>query len=71
MYFCVIIIIVEQKEIKHLDTHGSAGMTRWVHKHRRMATWIIKLLVASIASFLYYLRKQEREIEKEEKGHSK
>ena len=56
---------------KHEDTHGSAGVTHWGHKHRRMATWIIKLLVAGIASFLYYLRKQEREIEKEEKGHSK
>ena len=59
---------MEEKETKHEDTHGSPEMTRWVHKHRRAAKWLMKIAVAGAASFLYYLRKQEKQIEEEEKN---
>jgi hypothetical protein len=57
---------MEQKE-NHKDTHGSSGMTRWVHRHRRLAKWLLKFLVAGVAAFLYYLRSQEKIIEQESK----
>ena len=53
---------------KHKDIHGTEATTRWIHHHRRLATWILKLLVAGVASFIYYLRSQEKEIEQEQKN---
>jgi len=58
---------MEEKETKHKDTHGIEATTRWIHKHRRAAKWLIKLAVAGAASFLYFLRKQEKQIEEEDK----
>lgn len=54
-----------EKETKQQDTHGTPEMTHWVHKHRRLAKWLFKLLIAGVASLLYYLRRQEKDIEKE------
>ena len=52
---------------KNQDIHGTEATTHWVHKHRRLAMWALKLLTAGITSLLYYLRRQEKEIEHEQK----
>ena len=57
----------EESNTKRKDIHGTVGTTRWVHSHRRVAKWLMKIAVAGAASFLYYLRKQEKQIEEEEK----
>jgi len=49
------------------DIHLTKGFTGWVHHHRRMARWLMKILVAGIASLLYYLRKEQKHIEEEER----
>ena len=54
-----------EKETKNQDIHGTRAMTRWVHRHRTLAKWLFKLLIAGVASLLYYLRRQEKDIEKE------
>ena len=58
-----------KEEDKKRDMHGTEATTRWVHHHRRLATWILKILAAWMASLLYYLKSQEKEIEKEQKHH--
>jgi hypothetical protein len=52
---------------KHEDIHITKGFTGWVHHHRILAKWLMKGLVALVASLLYYLRKEEEHIEKEGK----
>ena len=56
-----------EKETRNQDSHGTPAMTRWVHKHRTLAKWLFKLLIAGVASLLYYLKRQEGDIEKEAK----
>ncbi|OGM95939.1 MAG: hypothetical protein A3B86_01635 [Candidatus Yanofskybacteria bacterium RIFCSPHIGHO2_02_FULL_38_22b] len=58
---------MEIKE-KYQDNHITPTITHWVHHHRRLAKWLFKFLIASVASLLYYLRNQEKVIEKEEKS---
>jgi hypothetical protein len=50
---------------KQEDIHINKGFTGWVHHHRVLAKWLLKALVAIVASLLYYLRKEERHIEEE------
>ena len=49
------------------DIHGTETTTRWVHKHRTLAKWLARGLVAGATAVSYYLKKQEEKIEKEEK----
>ena len=49
------------------DIHGTPATTRWVHKHRTLAKFIMKGLAIGATSALYYLRKQEDKIKEEEK----
>jgi hypothetical protein len=48
------------------DIHGTKSTTRWVHKHRTLAKWLARGLVAGATAVSYYLKKQEAKIEKEE-----
>lgn len=52
---------------KKNDTHGTEATTRWVHKHRALAKWLARSLVAGATAISYYLKKQEESIKKEEK----
>lgn len=56
-----------KEEAEKKDIHLTKGFTGWVHHHRRMAKWLFKLVIAGVASLLYYLRRQEKVIEQEEK----
>ena len=58
---------MEEKEHKKEDIHGTPETTRWVHKHRRVAKWLVRIMALGVASLSYYLRKQEKQIEEEEK----
>lgn len=58
---------MEEQNKKPEDIHITKSFTGWVHHHRRMAKWLMKGLVAVIASLLYYLRKEEKHIEEESK----
>lgn len=49
------------------DIHITKGFTGWVHHHRKMAKWLFKLLIAAVTSTLFYLKRQEKVIEQEEK----
>ena len=53
---------------KHEDTHGTEKTTKWVHKHRTAAKWLSKAAVLSVATLLYYLKKQSKKIVEEEKN---
>ena len=57
----------EASEAKQEDIHLTKGFTGWVHHHRTLAKWLMKFLVAGIASLLYYLRREEKHIEEESK----
>ena len=59
--------VIHSSEVKQ-DIHGTEEMTRWVHKHRVAAKWLVRILALGVASFSYYLRKQEKEIDQEEKS---
>ncbi|OGM99591.1 MAG: hypothetical protein A2817_01875 [Candidatus Yanofskybacteria bacterium RIFCSPHIGHO2_01_FULL_39_8b] len=58
---------MEEQNKKTEDIHLTKGFTGWVHHHRRLAKWLMKILVTGIASILYYLRKEQKHIEEEEK----
>ena len=52
---------------KQEDIHLTKGFTRWVHHHRRLAKWLVKGLAAGVSLLLFYLRKEEKQIEQEGK----
>ncbi|MDO8495889.1 MAG: hypothetical protein Q7S43_00340 [bacterium] len=52
---------------KQEDIHITKGFTGWVHHHRTLAKWLMKILVAGVASLLYYLRREQKHIEEENK----
>ena len=54
-----------KEEIEQKDIHGTEATTRWIHKHRKAAKWLMKIAIVGISSVLYYLRKEEKEIEEE------
>lgn len=54
---------------KQEDIHITKGFTNWVHHHRRMAIWLMKIFIAGMTSLLFYLRREERHIEEEAKNH--
>jgi len=55
------------EHVKNEHKHGTSGMTSWVHHHRRLAKWLVRLLVAGVTTVLYYLKTQEKVIEWEAK----
>jgi len=55
------------QENKKEDIHINKGFTGWVHHHRILAKWLIKFLVVGATSLLYYLRREQRHIEEENK----
>lgn len=55
----------ENKKVE--DIHITKGFTRWVHHHRTLAKWLMKALIAGVTAILYYLNRQEKQIENEEK----
>ena len=54
-------------EAKSEDMHLTKGFTGWVHHHRILAGWLMKALVMAVASLLYYLRKEQKHIDEENK----
>ncbi|OGN00329.1 MAG: hypothetical protein A3B91_00255 [Candidatus Yanofskybacteria bacterium RIFCSPHIGHO2_02_FULL_41_29] len=52
---------------KQQDIHINKGFTGWVHHHRILARWLMKILVVGVTSLLYYLRREEKHIENEQK----
>ena len=52
---------------KQQDIHGTKTTTRWVHKHRTLAKFLVRGLVVTGAALTYYLKNQEKKIEQEEK----
>lgn len=58
---------MEGHNSKHQDKHGTVGMTSWIHKHRKLAKWLARVAVVGVTAFSYYLKKQEKKIEEEER----
>lgn len=58
---------MDEVKDKKEDIHLIQGLTGWVHHHRTLARWLMKILVAGIVSLLYYLRREQKHIEEEEK----
>lgn len=54
---------------KSEDIHLTKGFTGWVHQHRILAKWLMKFLVAGVTALLYYLRREQKHIEEENKKH--
>jgi len=58
---------MSEEVTKKEDIHITKGFTGWVHHHRRLAKWLLKLLIAGATAFIYYLRREQRHIEEEGK----
>ena len=58
---------MEDQETKKEDVHVNPATTRWVHKHRTAAKWLVRGLALAVGSLSYYLTKQEKQIEEEVK----
>lgn len=57
---------MEERDKKQ-DIHLTKGFTGWVHHHRMLAKWLMKILVAGATAFLYYLRREQKHIDEEVK----
>jgi len=57
----------QKSSINQEDIHLTKGFTGWVHHHRTLAKWLMKIIIAGVATLLYYLRREQRHIEEENK----
>lgn len=47
------------------DTHGSPAITSWVHRHRRLAKWLVRILISGAVRLLFYLKREQKNIDRE------
>lgn len=57
----------EGQDKKQEDIHLTREVTSWVHHHRKLAKWLMRILVMGLAVASYYFKKEQKHLEDEEK----